>query len=428
MPHILPKTRVRTVAVHAGRDDLRSRGVHAPPLDLSTTYPISDLDAAVRDLDRWSAGAARGGNPIYARVFNETVARFEVAIAALEGTEDAVAFASGMAAFSGLLLALSGGKPGHIVAIRPLYGTSDHVLSAGLFGFDVSWARPEEAWAKIRPDTACVVFETPQNPTLGLVDIADVAARVSPVPVLVDNTFATPILQQPARHGAAFVLHSATKFIGGHGDAVGGVIATNGDWAGRLRKIRFATGALLHPLGGYLLHRGLPTLPLRVRAAQATAGQLAQQLRGHPAIRRVRYPAFDPAAGALIGTQMHGPGALLSIELEDKAAARRFVGSLRLALHGVSLGTFDTLVEHPASMTHRIVDPVDLASAGVPTSLVRISIGLEDPADLWADFEQALSQPAMNQSLHHTRRPRSAAGGRPSGSRSKPRQRREPPG
>lgn len=388
------KWQLRTLAVHAGREELRGQAVHAPLIDLSTSYPLGDLDAEVATLDDWSKGARRAGNPIYARVFNHTVARFETAIAALEGTSDAVAFSSGMAALSALLLALSQHGGRHLVAIRPLYGTSDHVLTAGLFGFDVTWTTPAQLADALRGDTCCVLLETPQNPTLSLVDIAAVAAQAAPVPLLVDNTFASPILQRPVQHGAGFVLHSATKFIGGHGDTVGGVIATSQQWARPLRQVRVATGALLHPLAAYLLHRGIPTLPLRVTAAQTTAQVLAGRLADHPAVRRVRYPALDEQADRLIGTgaQMLGPGALLAFELASEDAAKRFLSSLRLALHAVSLGTFDTLAEHPASMTHRVMDSADRAASGIHPTLVRIAVGLEDPDDLWADIAQALAQ------------------------------------
>jgi methionine-gamma-lyase len=373
-----PKIRSRTLAVHAGRSDLRALGVHAPPLDLSTTYPLGDPDEAVATLDRWSEGARDAGNPIYTRVFNQTVGRFEEAVAALEGTGDAVAFASGMAAFSAVLLALRE-RGGHVVALRPLYGTTDHLLTTRLFGLDLTWTSAEEVASALRPDTVAVVLETPQNPTLALVDIAQVVARAGSVPVLVDNTFATPVLQNPAAQGAALVLHSATKYLGGHGDAAGGIVAADAARAAALRRIRLATGGTLHPLAAYLLHRGLPTLPLRVEAAQATAKRLAASLEGHPAVERVLYPSLDPRAPRLLRTQMRGPGAMLAIDLGSERRAKQVLRRLRLATHAVSLGCVDTLVEHPASLTHRIVGDDGLARGGVTPGLIRISVGLEHP-------------------------------------------------
>ena len=176
-----------------------------------------------------------------------------------------------MAALTACLLAATRDGRRHVVAVRPLYGGTDHVLATGLLGTTVTWAAPDEVAAAIRPDTALVIVETPANPTLDLVDIAALAAAAGDVPLLVDNTFATPVLQQPARHGATLVLHSATKYLGGHGDVLAGVVACDEQWAARLRQVRAVTGAVLHPLGGYLLHRGLQTLPLRVRAQQAGA-------------------------------------------------------------------------------------------------------------------------------------------------------------
>ena len=375
-----------TRAVHAGRGDFAALTVHAPPLDLSSTYPLGDLETAVADLDALARGEApAGGNPVYARLCNPTVRRFEEGLAELEGTADAVAFASGMAALTAALLAACGERR-HVVAVRPLYGGTDHLLACRLLGLDVSWAgTPADVGAAVRADTGLVILETPQNPTLGLVDIAAVVEASRGAPVLVDNTFATPVLQNPARHGAALVLHSATKFLGGHGDVIAGVIAGDAEWAGRLRQVRILTGGLLHPLAAYLLHRSLPTLPLRVRAAQERARVLADRLAAHPAVERVLYPAAD-------GVQLRGPGAVLAFEVGGGfAAAARVLGALRLITPAVSLGAVDTLIQHPAGLTHRLVDPEARAAAGITDGLLRLSVGLEDADDLWADLSGALA-------------------------------------
>ncbi|WP_204941182.1 trans-sulfuration enzyme family protein [Micromonospora luteifusca] len=381
-------TSVDTRAVHAGRDDLRTLGVHVPPIDLSTTNPLPSVDeggAAYEQLATGGTFPAEGG-AVYQRLWNPTVARFETALAELEGTAQAVAFASGMAALTATLLAAARNDRRHVVAVRPLYGGTDHVLATGLLGTTVTWAHPDEIAAAIRPDTALVIVETPANPTLDLVDIAALAAAAGDIPLLVDNTVATPVLQQPARHGATLVLHSATKSIGGHGDVLAGVVACDADWAVRLRQVRAVTGAILHPLGGYLLHRGLQTLPLRVRAQQATAEKLAGWLANHPAVHRVHHPSVhDPAA--LVGRQMAGPGSLLAFEVRGGApAAAAVAGACQLITHAVSLGGVDTLIQHPASLTHRPVDGDAKPAAG----LLRLSVGLEDPEDLRADLAHAL--------------------------------------
>jgi methionine-gamma-lyase len=379
----------RTIAVHAGRADLTDLGVHAPPLDLSSTYPLPDVDRGGDSYEAMATGGrpTEGGN-VYARLWNPTVARFEDALATLEGTTDAVAFGSGMAALTATLLAcVNAGRP-HVVAVRPLYGGSDHLLATGVLGTRVTWATASTVGESLQPDTGLVIFETPANPTLDLVDIAAVVAQAGDVPVLVDSTFATPVLQQPARHGASLVMHSATKFLGGHGDVVGGVVACGDEWAHRLRSIRAITGALLHPLAAYLLQRGLPTLPLRVRAQQETATEVAAFLSDHPRVTAVHHPSLagaDPLG--LLGRQQSGPGSLLAFEVRGGADAARAVASgVRLITHAVSLGGVDTLIQHPASLTHRPVE----AEAKPVGALLRLSCGLEDAADLVADLDHAL--------------------------------------
>jgi len=381
-----------TRAVHAGRDDLRDLGVHAPPLDLSSTNPIANLDAATESLAAMAEGRGPvGREAIYARLHNPTVARFESALARLEGTESAVSFASGMAALTACLLA-GRARGDRVVAIRPLYGGSDHLLASGLLGLDVVWAGPDEVAAAVDDRTALVLLETPSNPTLDLVDIADVVRQAGTVPVLVDNTFATPVLQNPARWGAALVLHSATKFLGGHGDVVAGVVACDEDWARCLRQVRVATGGILHPLAGYLLHRGLQTLPLRVRATQANAEHLAQRLVSDPHAGNVRFPSLpDQDPRGLLGRQMRGPGAILAFDVVggmDAAAA--VLEEVRCMTPAVSLGSVDTLIQHPAGLTHFVVDEDARVASGIGPATLRISVGVEDADDLWEDLCRAL--------------------------------------
>jgi len=374
-----------TRAVHAGREDLAALGVHAPPVDLSTTYPLPDLADGVASVDALAAGAASATSPVYGRVHNPTVYRVERALAELDAAEEAVCFASGMAALAAALLAACGERR-HVVALRPLYGGSDALLASGLLGLEVDWAAGIEAIARaVRPDTGLVVLETPQNPTLGQVDIEAAVAAAGDVPVLVDNTFATPILQQPARHGAAYTLQSATKFLSGHGDVVAGVVSCSAERAAGLRQVRIVTGAILHPLAAYLLHRSLPTLPFRVREAQERARVLSARLEGHPGVVRVHYPVAD-------GKQLLGPGSVLSFDVEggfETAAA--VMASVSLITPAVSLGCVDTLIEHPAGLTHRVVDEAARAASGIGEGLLRLSVGLEDVDDLWHDLEHALA-------------------------------------
>lgn len=379
-----------TVAVHAGRDDLAELGVHALPIDLSSTNPLPSIEAGGLSYEAMASGGtptAEGGS-VYARLWNPTVARFESALASLEHAEAAVAFGSGMAAMSAAILAtMNGTGHRHVLAVRPLYGGTDHLLSSGLLGTETTFCAATEVAASIRPDTAMVVLETPANPTLDLVDIRAVVEAAGDVPVLVDNTFATPVLQNPVDLGAAMVLHSATKYLGGHGDVIAGVIACGDELAAALRRVRAVTGGLLHPLGAYLLHRGLTTLPIRVRAQQANAQQVAAWLQTHPGVARVHYPGISEDPHGLLGRQMKGTGAMIAVDLRGGyERAAHVTSAVRLFTHAVSLGGVDSLIQHPAALTHRPVTP----EARPAESLVRLSIGLEAPEDLIADLDRAI--------------------------------------
>ncbi|WP_246577393.1 trans-sulfuration enzyme family protein [Actinospica durhamensis] len=390
-------TALDTRAVHAGRADLAGLGVHVPPIDLSTTNPLPDVELGGACYEALATGGlpVADGTHVYQRLWNPTTGRFEQALAELEQCEQAVAFASGMAAISACIIAAAAEGRRHVVAVRPLYGGTDHLLATGLLGSEVSWAAPDEVAAAIRPDTGLVVVETPGNPTLELLDLARLARQCGGpdgVPLLVDNTFATPILQQPARFGATLVVHSATKYLGGHGDVLAGVVATNEEWAARLRRVRAVTGGILHPLAAYLLHRGLQTLPLRIRHQSDSAQKLADWLTTHPAVERVYYPGLaecDPLH--LIGRQMSGPGAILAVSVRGGLeAAARVAGACELITHAVSLGGVDTLIQHPASLTHRPV----AGDAKPHASVLRLSIGLEDVDDLRVDLARALDAAA----------------------------------
>ncbi len=365
-----------TEAVHAGRDDLAGLGLHAAPIDLSTTYPSYDAATEAERIDAFAATGGRlDGPPVYGRLDNPTTARFETALARLEGAESAVAFASGMAALTAVLLVRASMGLRHVVAVRPLYGCSDHLLAAGLLGTEVTWTDPAGIADAIRPDTGLVMVETPANPTLAEVDIEAVRHACGSVPLLVDSTFATPVLQRPLEQGARLVMHSATKYLGGHGDVMGGVVACDEEFAGKLRQVRFATGGILHPMAGYLLLRGLSTLPVRVRAASASAADLACRLAADPRIARVHYPQIG---GAMVSFEVYGD-------------PLQVIAGVRLITPAVSLGSVDSLIQHPASISHRIVAEGDRRSAGVSDRLLRLSVGLEDVEDLWRDLAEALS-------------------------------------
>ena len=384
--------RMETIAVHAGMEGVTESGSHVPTIDLSTTNPLPGVESGGDSYENLATGGdlAPGDSAVYRRLWQPGVARFEDALAALEQAEGAVAFSTGMGALTACLIAsVAAGKP-HVVALRPLYGGTDHVLDTGLLGTEVTWCDQDSVAGAIRPNTGLVILESPANPTLEMVDIAAIAAQAGDVPVLVDNTIATPVLQRPLEHGATLVLHSATKYIGGHGDAMGGIVATNREWMTRLRQVRALTGGLLAPFEAYLLHRGIRTLPVRVRAQQATAAELALRLSVHPMVERVHYPGLpgqDPQR--LLGRQIDGPGCLIALDIVGGYdAAARFIEGMRLVTHAVSLGGVDSLVQHPASLTHRPVAPEARPGGGI----VRLSIGLEHVDDLTADITAALDR------------------------------------
>lgn len=390
-----------TRAVHAGRADLTDLGVHTMPIDLSTTYPLTSIAAGRDAYDAYASGEPRGEDmsALYRRAWNPTVARFEEAMASLEGfvadgedlPTEALAFASGMAATTAVLLSrVAAGLP-HVVAVRPLYGGTDALLASGLLGTEVTFADIDTVALAITDRTGLLVVESPSNPTLDLRDIAGLVSIAGDVPVMVDNTFATPLLQRPLTQGATFSVHSATKYIGGHGDAMGGVVVTTPEQARALRPLRTVTGGVLDPFSAYLLHRGLATLPVRLRAQQESAGQLAAWLSDRPDLARVYYPGLPGAdPGGLVGTQLDGPGAMVAFDVGSFERAEQVCADLSLITHAVSLGGVDTLIEHPAALTHRVV--AEEAQPG--SGLLRISTGLEDPGDLIADLAQALDGPA----------------------------------
>ena len=388
-------TRIETIAVHGGRDDLAELGVHAPPIDLSTTYPVPDQALGGEALGEWATGAARASSPVYARLHNPTVARFEQALAKLEHTEAAVAFGSGMAAVTAVIQAacVMAGKP-HVVAVRPLYGGTDHLLSSGLLGVSTTYVEAGLVSSAIRPDTGLIVVETPANPNLDLVDIDHAVRQAGSVPVMVDNTFATPILQNPALHGASYVLHSGTKYLGGHSDLTAGAVMGPSDLIAPLRKLRYQIGSTAQPWTAWLLTRSLETLQVRVERQTATATTLAGFLDDHPKVERVSHLSLlepgDPGYDAY-KRQATGPGAMVTFDIDgDEEDCFRFLDALRLIRHAVSLGGTETIVSQPWNASHFNIPAEEKLALGIKPGTVRMSVGLEAQDDLIADLAAAL--------------------------------------
>ena len=336
---------------------------------------------------------------IYARYGNPTVRVFEERIAAIEGTEDAFATASGMAAVHGALASML--KAGdHVVSSRALFGSCLYILENVLtrFGVEVTFVDGTDIdqWrAAIRPGTKAVFFETVSNPTLEVIDIGTVAdlAHAAGALVLADNVFSTPIYSRAIELGADVVIYSATKHIDGQGRALGGVVCASRDFIrGTLEPFVKHTGAALSPFNAWVMLNGLTTMDLRVRAQTEAAQALAEALEGDPRLARVIYPGLPShPQHALVKRQMGPGGTVLSIDIKgDKAATFRFLNDLEICLISNNLGDARTIMTHPATTTHQRLGEDQRAALGITTGLVRISVGLEDTGDILADISRAL--------------------------------------
>lgn len=374
-----------TRAIHAGQHPDPSTGAIMPPIYATSTY--------VQE----SPGKHLGYE--YSRTQNPTRGAYEACIADLEGGVRGFAFASGMAATATVLELLDSGD--HVVAMDDLYGGSFRLFervrrrSAGLEFDYVDLSVPALFEAAIKPNTKMVWIETPTNPTLKLVDIAAIAAiaQKHDILVVVDNTFASPMLQRPIELGAQLVIHSATKYLNGHSDMVGGIaVAKDEALAERLAFLQNSAGAVQGPFDSFLALRGLKTLHLRMRAHCENAQALAEWLESHPAIEKVLYPGLQShAQHALALRQMSGGGGIVSIVLKGGfEAARRLCENTRLFALAESLGGVESLINHPARMTHASVPVERRAQLGISDALVRLSVGVEHVDDLRADLEQAL--------------------------------------
>ncbi len=373
-----------TLAVHAGAHDDPVAGAVMPPIYQTSTY--------VQD----ALGTPRNGYE-YARTSNPTREALERALAALEGGTDGFAFASGLAALDTTLKLLRQGD--HVIVSRNLYGGSYRLMQQvyqhlGLSFSFVDMRDIAAVDAARRPATRMLFAETPTNPMMDLTDLRALGdlAQAHGILLAVDNTFATPIIQQPLLLGADIVLHSTTKYLNGHSDVIGGALITaRDDLAERIGFLQNAAGGVPGPLDSWLTLRGLRTLVLRMQAHNTSALTLARWLADRPDIQRVYYPGLPSHPQHDLATrQMRGFGGMISIELGDPARARRVVESTRLFALAESLGGVESLIGHPASMTHASVPAALRAEMGLSDALVRLSVGIEDVADLQADLDQAL--------------------------------------
>jgi cystathionine gamma-synthase len=344
-------------------------------------------------------GRATRGAFLYSRLANPTVRALEDAVADLEGGVGGLAAGSGMGSINTVLRALLRSGD-HVIAQRCLYGGTHTTLRelADRWGVEVTYvsgADPEEVRAALRPRTRILYLETIANPTTQVVDLPALIAAAPGVVSVVDNTFASPLLCRPIEHGADVVVHSATKYLSGHADVLGGV-AVFAD-AGLLREVWDSgteLGATADPFAAWLILRGLATLSLRVERHCSNAQLLAERLAAHAAVTAVHYPGLPTHPDHEIGRRiLSGFGGVLSFELAGgRAAGRTFIETVRLASLAASLGDVKTLVMHPASTSHRKLDAATLAAAGIGEGTVRIAVGIEHPEDIWSDLEQALTK------------------------------------
>ncbi|WP_409300369.1 methionine gamma-lyase [Pseudomonas sp. KCJK8993] len=384
-----------TRAIHHGYDPQQHQGALIPPIYLTSTFTFATAE--------YGAGCFAGEEPgyFYTRIGNPTLALLEARMADLEHGEAAVAFGSGMGAIAATLWTLL--RPGdEILVNRTLYGCTFALLHHGLGEFGVKvrhvdMTEPGQLQAAISPDTRVIYFESPANPNMQLVDIAAVAAiahQYRDLTLVVDNTYCTPYLQRPLELGADLVLHSATKYLSGHGDITAGIVVTRQELAQkiRLQGLKDLTGAVLSPQDAFLLMRGLKTLALRMDRHCANALAVARYLEAHPLVQWVAYPGLPSFAQyALARQQMKLPGGMIAFELKGGlATGTRFMNALQLFSRAVSLGDAESLAQHPASMTHSTYSPEERAEHGIAEGLVRLSVGLEDIDDLLADLDQAL--------------------------------------
>ena len=378
-----PNARFSTICIHAGQEPDPSTGAIITPIYQTSTYVQPEL------------GRHKGYE--YARTQNPTRAALEANVAAIEGGLAGFAFASGMAAIDAIASLLKSGD--HVIVTDNTYGGTFRLFDKVLqrYGLEFSYvdtADLEAVERAITPRTRMLFVETPTNPVMRITDLEGAArlARAHDIRLAVDNTFASPCLQRPLTVGADLVVHSTTKYLNGHSDSVGGiVVATRADDIEWLRFVQNAAGAILSPFDSWLVLRGTKTLALRMAAHNRNGQAVAEHLAKHPKVRRVYYPGLtDHPQHALAARQMRGFGGMLAFELGSLEAARRLLNSVRLMALAESLGGVETLISHPATMTHASVPVERRVALGITDGLVRISVGVEDLEDLLEDLDRAL--------------------------------------
>jgi cystathionine gamma-synthase len=383
-----------TLCVWAGEDEYLMQNATQVPVVHSVSF-------GYKNIDEWlQVALGQKSGHIYGRNTNPTVHVFEEKVRQLEGAEAATSAATGMGIISSTLFTLL--SPGdRVVSVKDTYGGTNKIFIEFLPRFQIEVTLcdtidHEAIEAEVAKGCQVLYLESPTNPTIKVIDIARLAkaGREAGAIVIVDNTFATPINQNPLHLGTDLVLHSATKFLGGHADALGGVICGKKELIDQIYHFREINGATLHPMAAYLLLRGMKTLHLRIRQQNESALKIARFLESHPVVERVFYPGLESHKGHEIARrQMRGFGGVLSFELKENTfeAVRRFLPRLRYAHAAANLGAVETIAGPPATTSHVECTAEERAAMGIPESLIRYSVGVEDTEDLIADLEQALS-------------------------------------
>ncbi|CEO13837.1 methionine gamma-lyase [Paeniclostridium sordellii] len=391
----LKNKKFATKAIHGGHHKDPVSGALTTPIFQTSTFVFDSAEQGGRRF------ALQEGGYIYTRLGNPTNTQLEEKVALLEGAEACMSTASGIGAISSALwTALKAGD--HVVASKTLYGCTFALLNHGLtkYGVDVTFVDAtnlDEIKAAMKENTRVVYLETPANPDLKLIDIeavSKIAHEKKDCIVMVDNTFCTPYIQRPLEWGADVVLHSATKYLNGHGDVIAGFVVGKKEFIDQVRLfgVKDMTGAVLSPFDAYLILRGMKTLQIRMDKHSKNALEVAKFLEGHKNVIKVNYPGLESfPQRELAKKQMDLPGGMIAFEVKGGLeAGKKLLNSLELCTLAVSLGDCETLIQHPASMTHSPYTDEERAEAGISDGLIRISVGLEDPEDIIDDLKQGL--------------------------------------
>ncbi len=389
------KRKFETEVIHHGYDSKDFLGSLSTPIFQTSTFTFDTAEQG----ERRFAGEEEGY--VYTRLGNPTVKALEDKMAVLENGEAALAFSSGMAAVSAVLVKLTKAND-HVLCSQGLYGCTFGLLDMMREKYNISsdfiaMESESEIEAAIQPNTTCIYIETPINPTMKIIDLEMVAqvAQKYEIPVVVDNTFSSPYLQRPLELGCDISIHSATKYIGGHGDVIAGIVVGKKNF---IDDVAMSTqkdiGGVISPFDAWLLLRGLKTLPLRMDRHSLNAEKIVERLKNHPNVRKVYYPFdADNPDSTIARKQMNQGAGVISFEIDgDKKDAQAFLNHLKFMKIAVSLGDAETIIQHPATMTHAVVPEESRKQMGISDSLIRMSCGLENWQDIWEDLQNSLDR------------------------------------